>query len=280
MPRLTILTAAYAPSAHHLPETAASVQAQELPPGWDLEWVIQEDGDVPTLGPSLEVNPLIRYEANGKQLGIGSTRNMALSRATGDLVQILDHDDVLLPGALALMVSRFEEHPIHWAVGAADDLLEDGTRKSWDSALPFGTIAAGQVNRWAEEHMGNWPVHCAGLMMRTNSLRSCGGWAGAPVDDDIVMFAALSELGAGWNEQTVTWLYRQHPLQTHRSDEWSSLSYTGRRMAMQRVKALRHAGVTLVPEAAIGFGADSTTVDIGRSIKDPEPNSTASTSQQ
>lgn len=280
MPRLTILTAAYAPSAHHLPETVASVQTQELPPGWEIEWVIQEDGNAPALGPSLKDDPLIRYEANGKQLGIGSTRNMALSRATGDLVQILDHDDVLLPGALALLVSRFEEHPIHWAVGAADDLMEDGTRKSWDSAMPFGLVVAGQVNRWAEEREGNWPVHCAGLMMRTNSLRSVGGWAGAPVDDDIVMFAALSELGAGWNEQAVTWLYRQHPLQTHRSDEWSSLSYTGRTMAMQRVKALRHTGAAFASEAGTGFGADSTTVDIGRSIKDPKPASTTSTPPQ
>ena len=269
MPRLTILTAAYGPSAHYLPETVDSVRAQVMPAGWELEWVIQEDGNEPTLGPTLPDEAFIRYAANGMQLGIGSTRNLALSRATGDLVQVLDHDDLLLPGALALLASRFEGRPIHWAVGAADDLLADGTRKSWHSALPFGTVPAGDVNHWAEQHAGNWPVHCAGLMMRTNSLRAVGGWAGAPMDDDIVMFAALSELGDGWNEQTVTWLYRQHAMQTHRSDVWKSSANVGRQMAMQRILALRHTGAALDSQVAVGFGADSSQVEVGRSIKDP-----------
>ena len=70
-------------------------------------------------------------------------RNAALSRATGDLVQVLDHDDLLLSGATALLIRRFEENSILWAVGAADDLLGDGTRKPWNSALPFGLIPAG-----------------------------------------------------------------------------------------------------------------------------------------
>jgi glycosyltransferase involved in cell wall biosynthesis len=272
MPRITVLTAAYAPSAHHLAATAASVRSQVLPTGWDLEWVIQEDGDHPRLGPTFVGDPIARYAANGMQLGIGSTRNLALSRATGDLVQVLDHDDILLPDALALLIGRFEQHPIHWAVGAADDLLEDGTRKSWDSAMPFGVIPAGAANQWAQDHGANWAVHCAGLMIRTNSLRAVGGWAGAPVDDDIVMFAALSELGDGWNEKTVTWLYRQHPLQTHRSAHWKDLSDVGRRMALQRVLALRHAGVHLNVETALRFGDDSAQVDVGRSLKEPAPD--------
>lgn len=109
-----------------------------------------------------------------------------------------------------ILALKFENHRIHWAVGAADDLMEDGKRKPWDSALPFGVIPAGTVNRWAKQHEGNWPVHCAGLMIRTASLRAIDGWAGTPVDDDIVMFSALSELSDGWNEETVTWPYRQH----------------------------------------------------------------------
>jgi glycosyltransferase involved in cell wall biosynthesis len=217
MPRLSILTAAYGPSATYLAETAASIHAQELPTGWDLEWIVQEDGDTPRLADLMSAEGPVSYVANGLQLGIGSTRNLALSRATGDLVQVLDHDDVLLPGALAILIQKFEQHPIHWAVSAADDLLEDGTRKSWDSALPFGIVPAGAANQWAEEHEGNWPVHCAGLMMRTELLRTLGGWGGTPVDDDIVLFAALSEMSDGWNEETVTWLYRQHPGQTTRS---------------------------------------------------------------
>jgi glycosyltransferase involved in cell wall biosynthesis len=269
MPTVSVLTAAYAPSSTYLPATAASVRAQRLPAGWDLEWVVQEDGNDPSLAGLLGDEPHVRYAANGTQLGIAVTRNLALSRVTGDLVQILDHDDVLLPGAVAVLVDKFERHPIHWAVGAADDLMADGTRTAWDSALPFGLLPAGTVNQWAEEHGGNWPVHCAGLMMRTASLRAMGGWGGTPVDDDIVLFAALCELGAGWNEQTVTWLYRQHPAQAHRDETWRSLGDTGRRIALQRAAALRHAGLQFDPAAPLRFGQNSTDVHIGPNIKDP-----------
>jgi len=130
------------------------------------------------------------------------------------------YDDITLPGALATLVLRFVDYPIHWAIGQADDLTPDGTRVPYESALPYGLLPAGRVNAWATEHGGNWPIHCAGLMMRTACLRALGGWVASPADDDVAMFAALSELADGYNEPTVTWLYRHHPEQTHRTPEW------------------------------------------------------------
>jgi glycosyltransferase involved in cell wall biosynthesis len=272
MPKVSVITATYA-GAGFLSAAGTSVQQQELPPGWTLEWIVQEDGPAPSLRDVIEVagrHP-VRYGAHGVQLGPAGTRNVALSRATGDLVQVLDHDDLLLPGATALLIRRFTENPILWAVGAADDLLDDGTRRPWNSALPFGVIRAGVVNKWAEEHGGNWPVHCAGLMMRTELVRALGGWAASAVDEDIVMFAALSEFGEGWNEESVTWLYRQHSGQTTRSAMWRNLSSSGRLIALQRVAALRHIGFSVDKRAALQFGYNSTDVPIGPSIKAPAP---------
>ncbi|MBP2337398.1 glycosyltransferase involved in cell wall biosynthesis [Saccharothrix coeruleofusca] len=264
MPKISVITAAYGPSAHHLAEAARSVQAQQLPPGWSLEWVVQEDGDNPVLANMLGAHA--HYDRNGTRLGIAATRNLALARATGALVQNLDHDDVLLPHALATLIARFEQHPIHWAVGAADDLLEDGTRQSWDSALPFGLIPAGHVNQWAEQHGGNWPVHGGGLMMRTDTLRAIGGWTGIPVDDDLAALAAISELADGWNDRTVTWLYRKHRAQTTQNSLYAGLEDTGRRIALQRAKAIRNiAGPTLSTGAA--FDSDSADVEVGPNIK-------------
>ncbi|PRY44827.1 glycosyltransferase family 2 protein [Umezawaea tangerina] len=269
MPTISIITAAYAPKSDFLPATADGVRAQVLPAGWDVEWVVQEDGADPSLEAFFHDVPNARYGANGVQLGISATRNLALTRARGRLVQVLDHDDVLLPGALATLLAAFERHEIHWAVGAADDLLPDGTRKAWDSALPFGLVKAGEANAWAEAHGGNWPVHCAGLLVRTDSLRAVGGWASSPVDDDLVAFAALSELGDGWNEQAVTWLYRQHAGQTTRSDALVGLRDAGRLMALQRVKALRGAGMVFAPAAPLGFDGRSHDVNLLGNIKPP-----------
>lgn len=239
MPRLSIITAAYAPSALYIETTASSIGGQELPAGWDLEWVVQEDGDRPSLEALLERLPFMRYAANGIQLGVAMTRNLALSRASGTLIQLLDHDDVLLQGALAKLIRHFDDPSIHWAIGQADDLTPDGARLEFKSALPYGRIQAGSVNDWAIEHGGNWPIHCAALTLRTATVRSLGGWAASPADDDISMFAALSEISDGMNDPELTWLYRQHAQQAHKSIGWRLQSETGRRIALQRVAAIR-----------------------------------------
>lgn len=241
--RLSIVTAAYAPLSDYFDETISSVLGQEVPNGWEFEWLIQEDGEVPGLASTVEHLPNIRYAANRAHTGIAATRNLALTRATGDVVQVLDHDDVLLPGAWTRILPHFDQPDVHWAVGQADDLLSDGSRRGYESAIDFGRVPAGLVNTWAIEHGGNWPIHCAGLFLRTELVRALGGWGGAPVDDDIIMFAGLSELVDGYNDSAVTWLYRVHERQTSKSATWRERSSDGRRIALQRIEAVRAVGL-------------------------------------
>lgn len=270
MPTVSIITAAFAPGAAYLPDTIRSVKHQQMPSGWDLEWVVQEDGDFPSLAHHFTGLDYIRYEPNCAHLGIASTRNLALSRATGDLIQVLDSDDFLLPHALASLVPLFEDEQIHWAVGQADDLMPDETRIPWESALPYGTIPAGIVNTWAEAHGGNWPIHCAGLMMRSSSLRAVGGWVGLPGDEDTAMFAALSEVTDGHNFDGVTWLYRQHPQQTTRSNNTRHLGTDCRRFALQRAKAVRLSGLGFT-HGTSGFGHALHEVQVGPAAKEQRP---------
>lgn len=266
MPLISILTAAFAPAAAYLDETIDSIRRQNLPANWELEWIVQEDGTEPRLSSRFSKLKFVHYGANEAQLGVAATRNLALSRASGALVQVLDHDDVLLPNALSTIIPRFTTNRIRWAIGQADDLMPDGTRIPWNSALPYGIIPAGQVNEWARAHGGNWPIHCAGLALHTESLRAIGGWSGVPADDDIAMFAALSEMSDGYNEQAVTWLYRQHPRQTNRTTEWQTYSAAGRRVALQRAAALRLTELSFDPHA-LNFDRDGEPVEVGESIK-------------
>ncbi|MGH3811569.1 MAG: glycosyltransferase family 2 protein [Pseudonocardiaceae bacterium] len=245
MRTISVITPVFAPTANYLRETITSVDAQRLPPGWRLEWLVQEDGQSPSLAPLFRDMGYVRYESNGGQAGIAATRNAALSRATGQLVQVLDHDDILLPGALETLIPRFSQHAIHWAIGQADDLMPNGDRVAWKSVLPFGRIERGAVNAVAIDHEANWSIHCAGLMLRTDSVRALGGWAAAPSDEDLVLFAALSEVSDGYNDPAVTWLYRQHPGQLTRSRDARDRSARGRRIALQRVMAARHSGLRL-----------------------------------
>ncbi len=243
LPIISIVTAVTESSVDYLAQTIDGVLSQSPPPGWRIEWIVQEDGTSGLAEHFADVE-CVRYEANGAQLGIAATRNLALSRVSGHLVQVLDSDDVLLSNAFSTMIPRFVEYPVHWAIGQADDLLPDGERVAWESALPFGVLKAGVVNSWAIDHDANWPIHCAGLMIRTASLRALGGWVGIPSDEDIAMFAALSDLTDGYNEPAVTWLYRQHPKQITRTSAWRSRSAAGRKIGLQRARAVRRAGLT------------------------------------
>jgi hypothetical protein len=76
MPLISVITAVHKPVAEYLREAANSVAAQRLPEGWELEWLVQEDGDTPTAR-ELAVGAL--YEANGAGLGTATTRNLALT---------------------------------------------------------------------------------------------------------------------------------------------------------------------------------------------------------
>ena len=267
MPTISVLTAAYAPSAQFLPDAMRSVLSQDLPPGWDVEWVVQEDGPVPALRDTLPDDDRIKYSANGTALSIGMTRNLALTRVTGELVQVLDHDDVLLPGALASIIPAFSDPRVHWAVGQADDLTPDGSREEWPSALPLGHVPAGAVNEWANAHDGNWPVHCAGLMMRTATVRAIGGWAGFPYDDDIIMFACLSEIADGYNEPATTWLYRQHPGQVTKSDSRREWSDAARKVALQRAASVRASGLAIDASAIRDDVRDIHAIEVGAAQK-------------
>jgi glycosyltransferase involved in cell wall biosynthesis len=278
VPTVSIITAAFAPSADYLAETISGVGQQKLPPGWELEWVVQEDGASACLADRFAGLDYVRYGSNGAHLGITGTRNLALTRASGDLIQVLDSDDVLLPGALASLIPHFSDARIHWAVGQADDLMPDGTRIPWESALPYGTVAAGTVNAWADAHGGNWPIHCAGLMLRGTSLRALGGWAGLPVDEDLGMFAALSEITDGHNFDGITWLYRQHSQQVTRSGEASHLSAMCRRFALQRAKSVQLSHLNF--STAGQFGQASHDVHVGPAAKGPRSIKAPATSSE
>jgi hypothetical protein len=47
MPSISVITAVYQPVEEYIREAAVSVATRRLPIGWDLEWLVQEDGDAP-----------------------------------------------------------------------------------------------------------------------------------------------------------------------------------------------------------------------------------------
>jgi hypothetical protein len=178
-------------------------------------------------------------------MGIAITRNLALTRATGELVFSLDSDDLLLPDALAVAIRAFDKYPeIHWVSAQADDLLDDSTRAPFPPLLPPGYVEVGAVSAFIEAN-DMVPIACPGLTMRTDTVRALGGWAANPRWEDTALFVALAELAPGYITPEVTWLYRQHESQTTRQEDWPVLKSELWAVILQRITALRTVGLQL-----------------------------------
>ncbi len=162
-------------------------------------------------------------------------------------MQNLDADDLLLPGALTRIVTSIEEHDgLHWAFGQADDLMPDGRRVSFEPWIPpYGRMPAGRLTAWVDEHGGNWPIPCAGVLYRATTIRALGGWVALPIGQDIAMLAAVAELTDGWQDEAKTWLYRQHEGQVSRHPAYDDWSHIARTAALQRAAALRLTAASL-----------------------------------
>jgi glycosyltransferase involved in cell wall biosynthesis len=245
---LSLITAIRAGRERLLRETAKSLLAQQLPTEWELEWLIQEDGEDARLKSAVEkiaaADDRVRYDANGMTLGPGGTRTLALTRARGELIRTLDSDDLLLPGALVRQLGHFVEQPhIQWSVTQPDELLPDRRRVPYLSTLPFGLVLPGLLNETMAK-FGRCPVHCAGLMIRTDVLRAFGGWMALPVGEDVGLLAAVSEVYYGWHDPAVTWLYRRHGDQMTQHLQQPYWRNMGETIGAQRTAAMARLGLT------------------------------------
>lgn len=245
MPVISVLTPAHPGRARFVREAGESLAQQQLPDGWTLEWILQEDAAEEELANVAAEFPFARHDLNGEHLGIAITRNLALTRASGELVHVLDSDDRLLPGALAVAITAFTAHEdIHWVAAQAHDLLPDGSLRSFDPLIEPGYLKAGAVNDYVLNHlddhgMGRWPFHHGCMTMRADTVRALGGWAAIPRSEDGLLLAALCEVTPGYFTPEVTWLVRQHDARTSRADDWHRLLPQSMAMIRRRIDAIR-----------------------------------------
>ncbi len=131
-PTISILTPAYDTTPQWLDEAADSVLAQAYE-RW--EWCVVDDGssDAGTaraLGRLAARDPRIRLHRASARGGVSAASNLALARATGDFVALLDHDDVLAPHALSSAVALLNasESTLDVIYSDEDKLDQDGVR--------------------------------------------------------------------------------------------------------------------------------------------------------
>lgn len=177
---------AHSRAAEFLTDLYASVRAQQLPPGWKLEWVVQEDGAQPALAGVVNQivgkDPRVSYRAHGMKGGPAIARNQAFHASRGEVVFPIDHDDYLEPGGLSALITALEEHAdAAWATGRTYELDEKLARSERSDLVGPGLVPAGHTleiwntqgistpwyptatayRRWAVELFGGWPANVA-----------------------------------------------------------------------------------------------------------------------
>ncbi|MFF5144407.1 glycosyltransferase family 2 protein [Streptomyces sp. NPDC013157] len=207
--RITVVTAVHAPSAPFLPEAHKSLCEQRLPDGWEWEWLIQEDGHGEEVQAYVPDDARVSFR-QGRAGGPGVARTMALARAQGSYVKVLDADDQLPPGALGRDLAALEARPdLGWATSRALDLLPDGSTAGFPGDPEEGPMERGTVlGHWAANGF-RAQVHPATLFVRRELLLALGGWMALPASEDTGLLLALDAVSAGWFSAEVGLLYRK-----------------------------------------------------------------------
>lgn len=212
MATISVVTAVHAPGAQYLPDAYQSLLAQELPDGWEWEWVVQEDGESGAVAPYVpDGDPRVSF-GQGRSGRAGVARTLALARVRGEYVKVLDADDMLTPGALARDLRALTGRPgVAWAASRALDLLPDGTTVAFDDDPPEGVIERGAVLEYWTAHGHRAQVHPATLAVRRDLLLALGGWMALPASEDTGLLMALNAVSRGWFTAEAGLLYRKWP---------------------------------------------------------------------
>ncbi len=154
------------------------------------------------------------------RLTLGAARNLGLAHVSTPCVIFWDADDVMLPGTLASLESAIAADPSVVAYGQAIVENPAGSRFRW----PRRWISS--LLRWPRLFaIFNcvWSVYPAtgATIMRTDVVRSAGGYADNDTGDDWCLGVSLAFRGKlGWSERPGR-LYRDHDGSiTHRHGGW------------------------------------------------------------
>ncbi|MGY4966761.1 glycosyltransferase [Streptomyces sp. 900105245] len=210
MPLISIITPVYDGGQAYMRETYESLKAQDLPAGWEWEWIVQQDGpgDPASILPA---DDRISIGTN-RRGGAAMARSIAMSRVRGGLIRALDADDLLPPGALNRAITVLTDHPdVAWCVSACLDLLPDGSLRTGPHDPPAGRLAPGVMRTGYEG--GRFPVVGTTLVTYSSLVHALGGWPAVPASEDVALLLFAEAVSEGWMIDEPGAIYRKHATQ-------------------------------------------------------------------
>ena len=120
LPKISVITPSFN-SIHTIRETIESVRAQQYP---HLEHIVMDGGSKDGTVELLREYPHLQWVSE-KDEGHYHAMNKGIQASTGEIIEILNSDDCLRPGALAAVGQAFAEHP-DWDALFGDVVFVDG----------------------------------------------------------------------------------------------------------------------------------------------------------
>ncbi|MDQ0577902.1 glycosyltransferase [Streptomyces rishiriensis] len=251
MPLISIITPVWNGGHDYIGEAYESLFAQSMPPGWEWEWIVQEDGQTGFL-PSILPDDSRVSGGTSRRGGAAMARTVALGRVRGDLVRALDADDLLPQGALSRAIDTLARHrDVAWCVSACLDLLPDGSMLPGPHDPPTGLLADGVM--LAGYQAGRFPVVGTTMTAYADLVVAMGGWPAVPASEDVALLMLCEAVSQGWMIDEPGAIYRKHPQQsTAQPAHWDPAERAALdEVLLPRLSALRGLGWRWTPGLSV-----------------------------
>ncbi|MHC4549495.1 MAG: glycosyltransferase [Planctomycetota bacterium] len=204
MPRFSIVTATRDRPAE-LRQALASVLPQDFD---DFEHLVVDDGPADDAAAAVVAelgDPRLRLIRLDQSQGPAGARNAAIREAKGELLAILDDDDVMLPGRLRVAVERFDARPDLVLVASAFRAIDaDGN----ELATVRPPTDEPRLRAILPHHN---PICHSTCSVRADAMREIGGYREAlRYSHDYDMILRIAEKGAVAVVPEPLGLYRFH----------------------------------------------------------------------
>jgi len=221
-PLVSVLTVAYNHS--RFIEACITSVLQQTSTNW--EQIIIDDGSTDGTGDMVRrySDPRIRYfyQENQGIDALAQTYNCALRMAQGDLIAILEGDDLWPHDKLAALGPRFDDPGLLLAYGAVRDVDIDGHRQSgrsrsdrWRHNLPRTILSndpVGSATKFMLGAKGPSLIPASTVVLRRTALESIGGFQSFPGlrTTDYPTYLRLSLEGRFHYEKRIMGFRRRH----------------------------------------------------------------------
>lgn len=200
-PLVSVLICTYN-RADLLPQAVASARAQS----WPCEIVVVNDGSSDGTKAWLDAQEDLRV-IHQDNAGKPSALNAAMAASRGDALLILDDDDLLLPGAIALLAAALFSSPTLSCV-FGDSVVFDGATGRPGDWLPATRLPPSHSLHGCLTRIPGMPGAC---LIRRSAQEAAGTYDPSMVrGQDMDMYLRLAQVGPFGSLPLATFFYRSH----------------------------------------------------------------------